>query len=109
MAESLSIPVAAQRDPNAINMASIWIAEQGLHCNFKVGVYAGRPDVDEAQAWGAILADLVRHISSALITSEGVQETHEGMVHRIWTAFHEELSKPNAPAPGAQLGGGSQA
>lgn len=109
MPESISIPPAAQRDANAINIASLWIAEQGLHCNLKVGIYAGREDVEETQAWGTILADLVRHIAGALESSGLTQEPREIVVNRIWTAFHEELSKPDAPAPTTTLRDPAQA
>lgn len=103
MAESISIPPAALRDSNAINIASLWIAEQALHCNLKVGIYAGRQDVVETHAWGTILADFVRHLAGALEASGVTQEPRDIIVNRIWTAFHEELSKPDAPAPNVTL------
>jgi hypothetical protein len=96
MAAILPIPVAAQRDPGAVNMASLWIAEGGLHCSIKLGIFEGRTDVDESQAWGTILADLVRTIGDALISDGSAQGTKEDVVLRIWGAFHEHLSKPPA-------------
>ncbi len=39
--DALGIPPAALRDANALELARVWIAEQGLHCSLKVGLYAG--------------------------------------------------------------------
>lgn len=75
-------------------MASIWIAEGGLHCSIRIGVYEGRPDVEETKAWGTILADLARNIADALMQDGTAQGPREDVVNRIWSAFHEELSKP---------------
>lgn len=98
MAEILPLPLAAQRDPKSINMASLWIAEGGLHCSIRIGVYEGRPDVDETKAWGTILADLARNVADALISDGSTQGPRQDVINRIWTAFHDELSKPGSAA-----------
>lgn len=98
MTEILPLPLAAQRDLKAINMASLWIAEGGLHCSIKIGVYEGRTDVDETQAWGTILADLARNVADALISDGSAQGPRQDVINRIWTAFHAELSKPGPAA-----------
>ena len=94
MADSLSIPEAALRDPKSLHMATMWIAEGSLHCNVKIGVYEGRTDVTEAKAWGVITASLVRLVADAMIRDGRTTDTQEGLVNQIWTAFHEELSSP---------------
>lgn len=38
--DALGIPPAAVRDANALELARVWIAEQGLHCSLRVGLYA---------------------------------------------------------------------
>lgn len=96
MADILSIPVAAQRDPKAINMATLWIAEGRLHCSLKIGVYEDHPDVDETKAWGTIFADMVRHVADAPIADGTAEGPRENVINRVWTAFHEELSEPPA-------------
>lgn len=93
MAESLPIPDAAQRDPRAVNMASLWIAEGGLHCNLKIGVYEGHPNVDETKAWGIILANVAKLVADAMIADGATQAPRENVINLIWTAFHEEMSK----------------
>ena len=94
MADSLPIPDAAQRDPKSLHMASLWIAEGSLHCNVKIGVYGGRPDVTESKAWGVIMASMVRLVADAMIRDGRTEEPLETVVNQIWTAFHEELSNP---------------
>ncbi len=94
MTEILPIPAAAQRDPKSVNMASIWIAESGLHCSIRIGVYEGRPDVEETKAWGVILADLARNIADALIADGAVQALRPDVINRIRAALNEELSRP---------------
>jgi hypothetical protein len=96
MAELLPIPVAAQRDPRAVNMASLWIAEGSLHCSIRIGIYEGRPDVNETQAWGTILADLARNVADALISDGSAPGPRQDVINRIWNAFHEELSRPGS-------------
>ncbi len=77
-----------------MHMASLWIAEGALHCNVKIGVYEGRPDVTETKAWGVIMASTVRLIADAMINDGRTDEPRETVVNQIWTAFHEELSTP---------------
>jgi hypothetical protein len=80
-----------------VNLATIWVAEQGLHVNLKIGVYENHPTVDEETAWGRILAGMVRQVASGIVSHTSSQEPPENVVNRIWTAFHEELSKPAQP------------
>jgi Domain of unknown function (DUF5076) len=59
------VPDAALRDGGATEMARIWVAEHGLHCSLRIGVYDDTP-IDEARAWGMMLADLLRHVGRGL-------------------------------------------
>ncbi|MCA0356781.1 MAG: DUF5076 domain-containing protein [Proteobacteria bacterium] len=61
-----ALPPAALRDPNAVELARVWIAEHGLHCSLRCGLYAERDVVMETTAWGIILADMAGHIADAL-------------------------------------------
>ena len=40
-------PDAVASDPNAVEMASIWIANGGLHCSLKTGIYEDLGNIDE--------------------------------------------------------------
>ena len=63
------IPPSALRDPNSVEMLRVWIAEGGLHCSLKIGMYRDTTKIPEEVAWGMILSDIARHIANAL--SEG--------------------------------------
>jgi hypothetical protein len=94
-----SIPPAALRDENAVEIARVWIAEQGLHCSMKIGLYAAEDGPEtEIKAWGIILADLTQHIANAL-SAEGFgarSDLHEALVE----ALTQELNDPTSPARG---------
>lgn len=93
----LTIPPAAQRDANAIQMLSAWIAEQGMHCTLNIGMWhdVGR---DEAEAWGVLLADVVRHIGSAIQEERG--SPSEATAEAIVAALLGELESPTSKASG---------
>ena len=67
--DALGIPPAALRDTDSLELARVWIAQQGLHCSLKVGLYAGDGVSREMTAWGIILADLAGHVAEALVES----------------------------------------
>jgi len=96
--QACAIPPAALRDENAVEIIRVWIAEQGLHCTMKIGLYAAEGPADEITAWGIILADLTQHIANAL-SAEGFgarSELHEQLVE----AFSKEVSAPTTEATG---------
>ena len=35
----LVVPEPAVRDPDSVEMARVWIAEDGLHCSLNIGMY----------------------------------------------------------------------
>ena len=89
----LVVPPAAQRDASSIQMLSAWIAESGLHCSIKVGMWKEQGH-DEAKAWGILLADVVRHISNAVQEEHGVPsvETSDGIMRALSAEFEEPTS-----------------
>jgi hypothetical protein len=94
---ALVIPPPAQRDDDAIQMLSAWIAERGLHCTMNVGLWhaEGR---DEPGAWGILLADVVRHLASAIENQRGVDAAD--VIADIVDSFNEELADPTSKAHG---------
>lgn len=92
------IPEAALRDENSVEMLRVWIAEQKIHCSIKIGMYRESMDIDEAIAWGTILADATRHIAKAL--QAGYGEAEEISVAKIRAKFNEELDEPTSDAQG---------
>ena len=93
----LVMPRAAQRDENAVQMLSAWIAEKGLHCTMNVGMWSAE-GTDEPWAWGAFLADVVRHLGDALYKDQGI--SREEAIRRITEAFSAKLNAPTSPISG---------
>jgi len=94
---ALVIPPAAQRDDNAIQMLSAWIAEQGMHCTVNVGMWhaAGR---NEPRAWGILLADVARHIGNAIQEERGLPAAET--TDAIAASMVGELESPTSKATG---------
>jgi hypothetical protein len=93
------IPDAALRDADAVEMLRVWIAEQKLHCSLKIGMYHETEGVSEQHAWGVILADVARHVASALASGYGLDK--EESVRKIRDAFSKELGAPTSLAEGS--------
>lgn len=82
-------------------MARIWIAEHGLHCALKVGMYQDQ-GMDEARAWGIILSDMARHLGNAL--AESSQIGSEDALAAIVDRMLDELGHPTSQANGDFVG-----
>jgi hypothetical protein len=93
----LAIPPAAQRDPKSFELMRAWVAEKGLHCSLKIGVY-DEQDIREETAWGTILADAARHIADALASSAG--RDREEALREIRDNFEIELDNPTSEVRG---------
>lgn len=94
----LIIPAAAQTDDESWELLRAWVAENGLHCSLKVGVYEAE-GIPEEQAWGAILADAARHIADAL-ESLGLRD-NETTLREIRRSFENELDSPTSKRSGS--------
>jgi hypothetical protein len=94
----LPIPDAAQRDDDAVEMLRVWIAERGLHCSLKVGMYRESTNVSEERAWGTILADAARHIAAAL--HKGYDADAATSLKAIREHFARELAEPTSEVSG---------
>jgi hypothetical protein len=78
-------------------MLSAWIAENGLHCTLNIGMWEAEGR-DEARAWGVLLADVVRHIASALRAERGTAS--DMIADSVVEALLEELGSPTSAAEG---------
>lgn len=92
------IPEAALRDADSVEMLRIWIAEQQLHCSIRIGMYQETSNTSEVNAWGIILADVVRHVANALeqAYSFKVDESER----RILESLRGELAAPTSRLTG---------
>ena len=95
--QALVIPPAAQRDERSIQMLSAWIAEKGFHCTLNIGFFDGQGH-NEAEAWGIVLADLVRHIGNAMADERGTPAA-EAMAAVI-ASLNTELDLPTSGVVG---------
>src|SRR5437870_3504648 len=94
---TLVIPPAAQRDEDAVQMISTWIAEKGLHSTLNVGMWHAQGK-SEASAWGILFADLVRHLANAIQEEQGTDT--ETTIKKVIEALLQELDEPTSKAEG---------
>ena len=92
--DALVIPPAALRDTDSLELARVWIAEQGLHCSLKVGLYADDGVSRETAAWGVILADLAGHVADAL-GAEGMGSRAD-LLDALVESFNDEVTTPSS-------------
>lgn len=92
------IPEAALRDEDAIEMLRVWIAEDGLHCSLKLGMYREMTNIPEEKAWGTILADVARHVANAL--QSGYSTDAAESLRKVRDSFVKELGAPTTEAKG---------
>lgn len=95
------IPDAALRDKDAVEMLRVWIAENGLHCSMKIGMYQETMGIPEERAWGTILADIARHVSNAIQSAYHCDS--QTALDSIKTTFLAELGSPSTEAKGEFL------
>lgn len=98
MANALLIPDAAQTDPRSLEMIRVWIADKGLHITLNIGHWHSQ-GINEADAWGMLLADMTRHIADA--HEEGFNRDSRETIVAIRQAFEREISKPTTDTRGS--------
>lgn len=69
--DELKIPEGIEGDPNATEMLRVWIGNRDIHVSMLLGMWeeASNHDIDEREAWGELLGDLIRHIANGLTQS----------------------------------------
>ena len=87
--EELKIPEGIEGDPNAMEMIRVWIANKDIHVSMLLGMWetAANFDIDEREAWGELLADLIRHIAN------GLKQSHDYNAH----ASERRIAMPCSP------------
>lgn len=75
--QELKIPEGIQGDPDAMEMIRVWIGNKDIHVSMLLGMWedASDNDIDEREAWGELLADLIRHIAN------GLTQSHDYNIH----------------------------
>jgi Domain of unknown function (DUF5076) len=93
----LVVPPAAQRDEQAVQMLSAWIADKGLHCTINIGFWQAQGRQEPA-AWGILIADVVRHIANALRDQQGAAV--DSTMEQLLESLHRELDDPTSATSG---------
>ena len=89
---ALMIPPEAVMDANASELLRAWVSKGGLHCSLKPTVW------EDPGSWGILLADVARHLASALQQSgKGPLDTLE----RIRRASETEMDSPTDKPTGS--------
>jgi hypothetical protein len=67
MSDQLPLPDGAAEDPEAQEMARIWVTRNDLLVSLNVGCYSeAESGIKETTAWGDMLADTIKHIAKAI-------------------------------------------
>lgn len=85
----LPIPEGVQDDPNALEMLRVWIGNKDIQVSMLLGMWedASNGDIDERDAWGELLADLIRHIANGLTQSHdyNINASERRIAHALIT------------------------
>ena len=78
---ALPVPEGILGDENAMEMLRVWIGNRDIQISMLLGMWeqASQGDIDERDAWGELLADLVRHIANGLTQSHDYNTTASEM------------------------------
>jgi hypothetical protein len=96
--KEMLIPPAAQRDDDSYEMLRAWVAEKGLHCSIKVGMYRNATNFKEEDAWGILLADITRHIADAM--NKKFKCNEDETINKVVKSMISELKFPTSEAFG---------
>jgi hypothetical protein len=91
-------------DDKATEMIRVWLAHKTFHVSMLLGMWEDAEDceVDERDAWGELLSDLVRHIANGLSQSHGWPE--QDTQRRIARAFASHMQRTDLTVDGGYAG-----
>lgn len=77
----LPVPEGIEGDPDATEMVRVWIGNKDIQISMLLGMWeeASNYDLDEREAWGELLADLIHHIANGLTQSHDYNTTASEM------------------------------
>jgi Domain of unknown function (DUF5076) len=101
VSKSLPVPSAAKSDPRAMEMIRVWIAKDGLHTALRIDFWHDQ-GMNEADAWGILLSDMIRHLAEAHEEAYG-RDCRESIL-AIREAFEREIMKPTSGVRGSFTG-----
>ena len=73
----LPIPFENEGDPEATEMARVWLGNGSCNVSLLLGMYEDAEDCDEneLEVWANILSDIAQHIANGFKQSHGWEET----------------------------------
>jgi hypothetical protein len=71
-------------DPSAMEVLRAWLIAEALHCSLRADVF------EDPATWGAVLADVARHVALALQEADGSDPA--GTLRTIGETFARELA-----------------
>jgi hypothetical protein len=97
MAAELPRPETIAGDPDATEMIRIWLAHNAPQLALRLGMWeeAGH---DEPEAWGYLLADVVRHIGRGLAEQCGWEA--DETIERVLNSLLRHARDGRGPAQG---------
>ena len=105
--DELPIPKVLCGEPDAVEVARVWVGLGDLHVMLNVGLYGGPGEVT---AWGDIMADVIRHVAHAIRQQSGGDELRHqrALLKRVresLTSNVRTFSGGFEDAPGTSSGG----
>jgi hypothetical protein len=94
----LPVPPALQDDPEAVEVARVWVGQGDLHVTLNIGMYDGPHGPGELVAWGDILADTLRHVARGIAEQSGTDEAT--CLSSLIGRMRESLADPARPMEG---------
>jgi len=97
MPNELPIPPVALKHRSA-EMIRVWLANDKQHVVLNIGFWEER-GIDERDAWGLVLADMIHHIADAHQSEYG--HSSQETIAKIRRAFEAEMDNPTSARLGA--------
>jgi hypothetical protein len=81
----------------SVEMIRVWLADERAHCVLNIGFWEDR-GLDEREAWGILLADMVHHIANAHQSEYG--HDPQESIRMIRRTLEAEMDKPTSDRVG---------
>ena len=87
----LAIPPLAKADAKSFELIRAWVAQGNLHVSLELGGWEG------PEAWGVVLADVLRHVANFYKQSQGLDPAET--TARVRSIFEAELDSADEEQP----------
>lgn len=98
MSHELPLPIEATTDSKSVELIRLWAAKSKLQCVLNIGFWEDQ-GLDELEAWGTVLADMVHHIANAHHDYYGRSPSETRKI--VMKALASEMAAPTTERIGA--------